>query len=142
MLTLAMKIIEYFMQRLLEGSITMSASKAASMRAVTLEEAPTLPVIDVLPEQAISRDATAAVPQERIGSRPVQFNLSEDAYSKLVQLKQSLGVASKTEVVRLGLAVLAWVVEELTESHKIVVQRGPNNVVELAFPYLKIKKKS
>ena len=64
------------------------------------------------------------------------------AVIKLVQLKQSLGVASKTEVVRLGLAVLAWVVEELTESHKIVVQRGPNNVVELAFPYLKIKKKS
>lgn len=120
----------------------MSASKAASMSAVALEEAPTLPVIDVLPEQAVSRDATATVPQERMGSRPVQFNLSEDAYSKLAQLKQSLGVASKTEVVRLGLAVLGWVVEELSENHKIVVQRGPNNVVELAFPYLKIKKKS
>ena len=120
----------------------MSAGKAASMSAVAFAEAPTLPVIDVLPEQAASGHATAAAPQERIGSRPVQFNLSEDAYSKLGQLKQSLGVSSKTEVVRLGLAVLAWVVEELSESHKIVVQRGPNNVVELAFPYLKIKKKS
>lgn len=120
----------------------MSPARVASTSAVALEEAPTLPVIDVLPAQGVSRGATAAGPQERIGSRPVQVNLSEEAYARLAQLKESLGVASKTEVIRLGLAVLAWVVEELSEGHKILVQRGPNNVVELAFPYLKIKKTS
>jgi len=117
------------------------AGKAASMSAVAVEEVSTLPVIDVLPEQMTSK-GSATVPQERIGTRPVQFNLSEEAYGKLVELKKSLGVASKTEVFRLGLAVLSWVVEELAEKdHKIVAKRGPNNYVELAFPFLHIRKK-
>ena len=113
-----------------------------SMNAVALAESPALPSIEVaLPERIVGRNAAVAE-QERIGSRPVQFNLSEEAYEKLSQLKESLGAASKTEVVRLGLGVLAWVVEELSADHKILVKRAPGDVVELAFPYLTIKKKS
>lgn len=114
----------------------------ASMNAAALADSSALPGIEVaLPEGLIGRRARE-VAEQRIGSRPVQFNFSEEAYEKLSQLKESLGAASKTEVVRLGLAVLAWVVEELSEDHKILVKRAPGNLVELAFPYLTIRKKA
>lgn len=114
----------------------------ASMNAAALAESSALPGIEVaLPEGLIGRRARE-VAEQRIGTRPVQFNFSEEAYEKLSQLKESLGAASKTEVVRLGLAVLAWVVEELSEDHKILVKRAPGNLVELAFPYLTIRKKA
>jgi hypothetical protein len=74
--------------------------------------------------------------------RPVQFNFSHDAYRELSELKGRLGVTSKTEVVRLGLSVLSWVVEELENGNKILAQREPGKAVELAFPYLKIKSKA
>lgn len=71
--------------------------------------------------------------------RPVQFNFSQDAFQELSELKEKLGVVSRTEVVRLGLGVLSWVIEELENDHKIFVQREPGKAVELAFPHLKIK---
>ncbi len=76
-----------------------------------------------------------------MNTRPMQFNFSEDAYRKLSELKDRLGVTSKTEVIRLALAVLSWVVEELEDDHKILAQREPGKAVELAFPYLQIKAK-
>jgi len=75
----------------------------------------------------------------RIGVKPVQFNFSQDAYQELSGLKERLGVTSKTEVVRLSLGVLSWVVEELENGNKILAQREPGKAVELAFPYLKIR---
>jgi hypothetical protein len=113
-----------------------------TMNAAAVVENSELSGIEVaFPKPFPRRDVTAVAKQERIGSRPVQFNLSEEAYEKLSQLKESLGAASKTEVVRLGLGVLGWIVEELSEDHKILVKRAPGVVVELAFPYLAIKKK-
>ena len=116
---------------------------ARAMNAAALAESSALPGIEVaLPERLVGRAATAVAEQERIGSRPVQINFSEEAYQKLSQLKESLGAASKTEVLRLGLGLLAWVVEELSQDHKILVKRAPDNIVELAFPYLTIRKKA
>jgi len=37
--------------------------------------------------------------------------------------------------------VLSWVMEELEDDHKILVQREPGKAVELAFPYLKVKQR-
>jgi len=120
----------------------MNPARAASMNTAVLEDSSALPGIEVaLPEPLRGRHAVP-VDQDRIGSRPVQFNLSEEAYQKLSLLKDSLGAASKTEVVRLGLGVLAWVVEELSADHKILVRRANDDVVELAFPHLNVKKKS
>jgi hypothetical protein len=77
-----------------------------------------------------------------ITAKPVQLSLSQSAYQKLSDLKERLGVASRTEVARLGLGVLSWVVEELENDHKILVQREPGKAVELAFPYISIRSKT
>jgi len=74
-----------------------------------------------------------------VNVKPVQFNFTQDAYHKLTELKQRMGAGSKAEVVRLALAVLSWIVEELEQDHTILVQREPGQAVELAFPYLKVK---
>lgn len=43
-------------------------------------------------------------------------------------------------MVRLSLAVLSWVVEELEKGHTILVEKEPGKATELAFPFLKVRK--
>jgi hypothetical protein len=122
-----------------------AAAAAAMNTLVVEEESQELPGIEAtLPERLAGPGATAVADhvQARIGARPLQLNLSEETYETLTQLKEILGAASRTEVVRLGLGVLAWVVEELSADHKIIVKRAKDDIVELAFPYLSIKKKA
>ena len=73
--------------------------------------------------------------------RPIEFRLSQQGYQDLAVLKERLRVPSKTEAIRLGLCVLSWVVEELEEGHKILVQKKPGLAVELSFPFLNVKPK-
>jgi hypothetical protein len=74
--------------------------------------------------------------------KPIQFNFSKEAYDELSALKDELQAPSKSEVVRLALSVLGWVVEELKANHVIMVQREQGQAVELAFPFLRLKNKS
>lgn len=73
---------------------------------------------------------------------PVEIKFSEEAYAKLLDLKKRLSVSSKTEVIRLALATLAWVTEELEEEHEILVSRKSGEATALSFPLLKIKRTS
>jgi hypothetical protein len=70
--------------------------------------------------------------------KPIQFNFSEEAYKKLEALREDLDVSSKTEIIRLALAVLSWIVEELKAGHTILVEKEPGKATELAFPFLRI----
>jgi hypothetical protein len=49
----------------------------------------------------------------------------------------SISHLSKTEVVRLSLPVLTWLMSQLKQGHKIMVER--EEVVELNFPYLHVE---
>lgn len=71
--------------------------------------------------------------------RPIQFNFSQDAYETLSALKKDLDASSKTEVIKLALIVLSWIVDELKKEHTILVEREPGKAVELAFPFLRVK---
>lgn len=71
--------------------------------------------------------------------KPIQFNFSKAAYERLEELKTQLNVSSKTEVVRLSILVLSWLVKELKAGHKILVVKEPGQAVELNFPYLPIQ---
>jgi hypothetical protein len=115
--------------------------KRAAVGSHAVSESSSLQEGDLSSDRFLTKEVTAAMQKDKMGVRPVQFNFSQDAYLKLAELKERLGVTSKTEVVRLGLAVLSWVVEELEDDHKILVQREPGKAVELAFPYLKVKQR-
>lgn len=71
--------------------------------------------------------------------RPIQFNFSEQAYDRLTALKVELDAPSKTEVIRLALGVLEWIVDELKQGNKILVEREPDKAIELSFPYLHVR---
>ncbi len=116
-------------------------SVEAPVKIVNSDENAVWPGIESSNEASVKESISTAV-RSRLGARPVQLSLSAEAFEKLTDLKEKLGVASKTEVVRLGLGVLSWIVEELSENHKILVERAPGHTAELAFPYLNIKKKA
>jgi hypothetical protein len=75
----------------------------------------------------------------KMNVKPIQFNFSEEAYNDLSNLKQKLNVSSKTEVIRLALAVLSWLVDELEAGHTVLAQREPSKATELVFPFLRVK---
>src|SRR2546429_6597463 len=115
--------------------------KRAAVGSQAVSESPSLLEGELSPDRFLTEEVTGAMQKDKMTVRPVQFNFSQDAYQKLAELKERLGVTSKAEVVRLGLAVLSWVVEELEDDHKILVQRDRDKAVELAFPYLKVKQR-
>ncbi len=76
-----------------------------------------------------------------INIRTAELYLNQQGYQDLAVLRARLRVPSKSEVLRLGLCVLSWVVEELEAGHKIIVQKQQGRFVGLSFDFLKVKPK-
>jgi hypothetical protein len=67
----------------------------------------------------------------------VQLDFSPEALQELEELKNKLGAASRAEVVRYSLRTLQWVMEQLENKTRIVVESGGQSR-EVVFPFLRV----
>ncbi|HVC45509.1 MAG TPA: ribbon-helix-helix protein, CopG family [Candidatus Binataceae bacterium] len=65
----------------------------------------------------------------------LQLEFSEDAYKELERMQKQLHAPSKSEVIRDALGVLRWVVEEIEQDHRILVEK-PEGMREIVFHFL------
>ncbi len=69
----------------------------------------------------------------------LQIDFSEKAYKELEELQERLGATSKSEVMRNALGILRWVVEEVSEGHRILVEK-PQGTREIVFHFIERSK--
>jgi Arc/MetJ-type ribon-helix-helix transcriptional regulator len=65
----------------------------------------------------------------------VQLDFTPDALSQLDQLRDESQVSSRADVVRYALRVLQWVLSELRNGSKILVERN-GQTQQIVFPFL------
>jgi hypothetical protein len=65
----------------------------------------------------------------------VQFDFPPDALNQLDQLRDETQVSSRADVVRYALRVLQWVLSELRNGSKILVERN-GQTQQIVFPFL------
>jgi hypothetical protein len=66
----------------------------------------------------------------------VQFDFTDEALGALDDLKAKLGLSSRAEVIRYGLRILGWTLEQLESDGKILVEKN-GRAQEVVFPFLK-----
>jgi hypothetical protein len=70
----------------------------------------------------------------------LQIDFTESAYQDLEELQNSLDAPSKSEVIRDALGVLRWLVDEVHEDHRILVEKKTStggDLKEVVFHFLK-----
>jgi hypothetical protein len=72
-----------------------------------------------------------------VNKNRVQLDFSPEALQELDELKNKLGAASRAEVVRYSLRTLQWVMEQLENKTRIVVESGGQSR-EVVFPFLRV----
>jgi hypothetical protein len=81
----------------------------------------------------------AAGPQPRVRilmeKKRLQLDFSESAYRDLEELQNRLNAPSKSEVIRNALGVLRWVVGEVDQDHRILVEK-PEGTREIVFHFI------
>ena len=65
----------------------------------------------------------------------VQLDFTDDALNQLDQLREETQASSRADVVRYALRVLQWVLSELRNGSRIMVERD-GNTQQIVFPFL------
>jgi len=66
----------------------------------------------------------------------VQFDFTEAALNELDALKEELGVKTRAEVVRYALRLMQWLIQQITNGGRILVERKNGEVQSVVFPFL------
>lgn len=67
----------------------------------------------------------------------VQFDFSDEALQTLDTLRDRLSLNSRADVIRYSLRILSWLVEQLQQDAKIIVEKN-GRAQEVVFPFVKI----
>lgn len=67
----------------------------------------------------------------------VQFDFTEEALRTLDGLKEKLGLSSRADVIRYGLRILGWTLDQLESDGKILVEKN-GRAQEVVFPFLRV----
>ena len=65
----------------------------------------------------------------------LQLDFSDSAYRDLEELQDRLNAPSKSEVIRDALGILRWVIGEVDNDHRILVEK-PEGTREVVFHFL------
>jgi hypothetical protein len=85
-----------------------------------------------------SPSATQAVAEQKVAAKSrVQLDFSAEALYELDQLKTKIGAASRAEVVRYSLRTLQWVLDQLEDNTRIVLEANGKSR-EVVFPFLQV----
>ncbi len=66
----------------------------------------------------------------------VQFDFTDEALLELDSLKQAVGVKTRAEVVRYSLRLMQWLIQQIQQGGRILVQRRDGQVEGVVFPFL------
>ena len=69
-------------------------------------------------------------------TKRVQFDFTPEAYQELVELQQETDATTKAEVVRYALRTLQWLINEINNGNRVLVDED-GNIQEAIFPFLK-----
>ena len=67
--------------------------------------------------------------------RRVQLDFSDEAFETLLSLKRAIGASTNAEVIRHGLALLQWAVEETQQGKSIIVEGDNKDVRKIVLPF-------
>jgi len=66
----------------------------------------------------------------------VQFDFTDEALLELDSLKQALGVKTRAEVIRYSLRLMQWLIQQLQQGSRILVEKRDGQVEGVVFPFL------
>ncbi len=70
----------------------------------------------------------------------IQFNFTKEALEELDELKESAFAPSRAEVIRWGLRLVQWVIEQSRNGTKIIIEKD-GALREVNFPFLAVQPK-